>query len=810
MKSSARDSTLESIGSRRKVLFQACLVLSAATVLFAAFFSSVIFQGKYLAPGDALTYSLSAFLTPPTLWCQTLGCGMPVSADPQYQMWYPVQHLCRLFSDYNALVLSAYVIAFSTSLAFAFSLTKSRLASVVAALVYSMSGFMFAHLGHVTIIHAAAWLPLFLLAIEKSSAKFKWYWFITGEAAVALCLLGGHTQILLMQLMISGLYTLFKASESGSKAWLLICSYVAMCISGLALVGLQLLPTLELASFSPRNDWSFESFVSFSLPPRQLSQLFLPFVFCQPAGLEGYGHSNYLGLWSLTELSGYTGLLPILLGLVALVRGRGRQRWFWLAIAAGALLVATGDATPVARILFKLPVINHFRCPGRYLLLFDLAISVLAALGVGALERAQDSRLRKQCVLAAGGVLFLAGVGSFVWCLRYLRHHFALSSVRPDLSPFSNPNIGIPVLLFALSVSVALLWAHVPKSKLATAVLLITLLADLASFDYFCEWRFWSQPKTIAQASPAVSALQNILQKDPSNAWRVAAPLGDLGGVHCCPPNVNTLWDLPSPAFYSPLVSARMSRFFSDMGTARLQLACRYPDTALDLAAVKYLIVPAKVSIRTSEECNIISPFLPFDARRFEPANIKDDFCSVYVNKRWLPRYRLVHRALLMEANDILQTIQTSKIRGREEFAPKETTLMQSDDADARSVVAKLGKPHGSSQPERVEVLQSADSVTRLRVVCQEPALLIIADQFYPGWHLTVDGKSEKLVRANYVFDAVYLDPGVHMVKIQFEPDAFKLGLSVSVLVVLANIIAVAITGFRDLGLADKIPISNH
>jgi len=67
--------------------------------------------------------------------------------------------------------------------------------------------------------------------------------------------------------------------------------------------------------------------------------------------------------------------------------------------------------------------------------------------------------------------------------------------------------------------------------------------------------------------------------------------------------------------------------------------------------------------------------------------------------------------------------------------------------------------------------------------------VLVLADSFYPGWRVYVDGKEEKMLKANYFFRAVALTKGEHIVEFRYEPYGFKVGLILS----LATFLSVAV-----------------
>jgi hypothetical protein len=64
---------------------------------------------------------------------------------------------------------------------------------------------------------------------------------------------------------------------------------------------------------------------------------------------------------------------------------------------------------------------------------------------------------------------------------------------------------------------------------------------------------------------------------------------------------------------------------------------------------------------------------------------------------------------------------------------------------------------------------------------------LVLSDTWYPGWQVRVDGSKEEIHRANYLFRAVWVKPGEHLVEFRYFPLSVVVGalLSISTLLVL-------------------------
>jgi hypothetical protein len=75
-----------------------------------------------------------------------------------------------------------------------------------------------------------------------------------------------------------------------------------------------------------------------------------------------------------------------------------------------------------------------------------------------------------------------------------------------------------------------------------------------------------------------------------------------------------------------------------------------------------------------------------------------------------------------------------------------------------------------SYQPQRVE----------LRANLDRPGLVILADTYYPGWLLTIDGRPVPILRANRMMRGAAVPAGEHTLVYTYEPASFRIGAIVS------------------------------
>ncbi len=75
--------------------------------------------------------------------------------------------------------------------------------------------------------------------------------------------------------------------------------------------------------------------------------------------------------------------------------------------------------------------------------------------------------------------------------------------------------------------------------------------------------------------------------------------------------------------------------------------------------------------------------------------------------------------------------------------------------------------------------------------------MLVLSDNWYPGWKATVDGRDADVERVDYLFRGVRLGAGTHTVEFRYEPLSFRIGWIVSLIALLGLVAAVALGARR-------------
>ena len=749
--------------SRISSLAEALVVLLGFSGLYAAFFAGVLLTGRVLAPGDAMIQNFPNLLGPRTLWGPLLFSGFPTLGDPQMMLWYPPSQLLSLLPrSWNVFIVFAYVIASSSLYGYTLRVTGSRLGAAVSGVVLGLSGFLVAHLGHTNMIHAVAWIPLLVWCLEEQRRRPSAGWFCGGAVALGLCGLAGHPQIFANAgLLCLGYVGLLGSQRAGASRGYRPLA-IGCVVVGTALAGVLLLPMLELASHSQRATTDYRFFMSGSLRPLEIVQLVLPWVFggwhggpFEPTSLPYFGRGN------LSEISGYVGLMPLLLAGIAARRGCDDPIIrFWALVAGVALLLALGRHVPLGAVLYLLPGYDQFRIPPRHLLEFTLAIAILSGLGIARLQTMEPlSRrlaLRRGTIAIACTVVAAATLATAIFLVGFWEKY--RSEVGVDVAqalPWRNPMVLGQLVVSGLGLGVLWLWVRRP-TRAFSLVLTGLIVLEVAWFGGFAEWR--GSPTSAAFSFP--QSLQPYASELRGSHQRLVSA-GLPGPKDSAPPNRNRLWGIPSASGYGPLVLARYSEFagVGPYGLVQLE-GLGQDDRSLDLLAVRFLTVPRMMASQ-------LSPGLH---RRWQKVGELAE-SIVFENSQAMPRMWLVGETVEAPVDALLRAIQESVLPDGSAFDPGRVALIEEPLPDAIHCQDTCGTVQVDAL-EATRLLLRADAESR--------ALLVLSEIFYPGWKARIDGVSVPIHRVDYCLRGIVVPAGSHEVELRFEPWSLRGGAVVS------------------------------
>lgn len=144
----------------------------------------------------------------------------------------------------------------------------------------------------------------------------------------------------------------------------------------------------------------------------------------------------------------------------------------------------------------------------------------------------------------------------------------------------------------------------------------------------------------------------------------------------------------------------------------------------------------------------------------------------VYLNEGYFPRAYVVGRGLpAADAREALSLVQMADLRN--------------------GVVLEVGDEPppvwetAVSSASQVAITEYALNRVTLQTNLDDAGFVVLADTYYPGWRVTIDGEPTPLYRANSIVRAVYVPAGAHTVEFSFLPLDFVVGTAVSLLTLL-------------------------
>jgi hypothetical protein len=152
----------------------------------------------------------------------------------------------------------------------------------------------------------------------------------------------------------------------------------------------------------------------------------------------------------------------------------------------------------------------------------------------------------------------------------------------------------------------------------------------------------------------------------------------------------------------------------------------------------------------------------------------------LYENLDVLPRAYLVPGFAVMK-----DEVEIAKMLKSKNFNPGEQVILEGPVEIQRSGIKS------QKFEEYVKITEYKPSQVNIEAgVSGKAKFLVLADNYYPGWEVFIDGRKEKIYKANYTLRAVYLDPGIHSVVFKYNPVSFKLGLLISLVAFLVIVCA--------------------
>ncbi|MBN2308017.1 MAG: YfhO family protein [Candidatus Hydrogenedentes bacterium] len=758
----------------REGLFHALLLV----VLLAFVFPGAFLRGEMISPGyvlyDMLPWNTTGFVDWPntenslanefltvfTGWYkQTQTClengewplwnnleltGLPLLANYQSAVFYPPRLLHSLFEFHLAntlfILLKVWLCgatAYLCARGFKFTPGIARFVSIAFMLsMYVMTWSYWCE------PDAAAWLPIVLLGVEYLLEGRYRRGFCTALIGGVLILICGHPETAFTMGLGTGLYfalRLLVDRRWGARLWKPAGLAVAFWAIALLVCAAQILPFLEYLVHSygiqDRGHLGMEDFTT-ALTAGSVLQLWVPRFYGMTATNNYWGHwnSNYTTL-------AYFGIvvwcaLSLLISRADPNPKRRAQILCLLAATTFSLLMCFSH--PLTDYVKQLPVMNSLW--DIYHVAFPVfTMPLLAAFG---LER-WFSRPRRIRELRWYALLMLL-IGAPMAGL-YFFHRATLALEGQDRYLLIQVLIAGILAVLCLIALIGNCIRHNPKLWIALFAVLIAgdliiatrglhpttprdrLWPDIALTRYFQEM---DPPPRVAIMSAGI--LPGLMQWYGIEQWR------GYDGIY--PRRIMYLWQTLSTDLWYPMEPVCSIKY--------------------------YLHIP---------HCK---PGFPRDERGGWKYLDTIDGLEVYENLWAYPRAFLVGRVNIVPDIDDLFAILADP-----DYNPREVALLEAP------LPANAPAPNAASDTLGTATVtkRTATHVT-IHVQANDNAVLVLTDQYYPGWNATIDGQPAEIFPTYYLFRGILVPKGTHEVQYTYFPWSFRIGLAISTLTLLTGL----------------------
>lgn len=721
------------------------------------------------------------------LWNPLNGMGAPLLANYQLAVFYPPGWILFILGWLGGtegmvwgfgLLLCAHIAWAGVGTARLMKrLGLGEMGQILAGLAFSLGSFWIGRGSFFPMIWAGSWMPWVLLAVSEianplegvgKSKKFLPYLFIL---FFTMQLLAGHAQFTWYSLLLAGAWVGMGCWRS--RSWrLAIQSLLRLAAGGLAaaaISAIQLIPTAEYLMNSQRADaYGYQQAMVYSFWPWRILTLVFPNLFGTP------GDGSYWGYAAYWEDAIYIGLIPVMLAFLTLLLPRGTKRkstpilnnpqknpfrfmtgFLWVVVVVSFIL-ALGDNTPLFPWLYQhIPTFNMFQAPTRWNMLTVFALSLLAGVQMDRLQKPTGKNAKRLRFLLVGMAAVMMGAAGARLFMPQIQSTFSESFILAGI--------------FGMALGFLMLRAPATGKKFSLTARWV--VAGIVLLDLLIANRGLNPTTKISNyAAPPTRAVVEIQQSGSrvylpakeeyllkfSRFFRFSdlKPLESFDNFrNSLLPNLNLFDGIPSANNFDPLTPERYSLFMHWL--EGLPPAGRAKE--LERMHVGW------------EEKRVTDTA---EGVAFEPLNPRETVqwknCVEWVDdgEEVLPRLE----ALLKKENEITWMI----LEGSPEYS----------NADCDTMAAEI------------KYDEQANAV-RVEVETKSAGWVLLANTWYPGWEASLDGETTTNYRADYLFQAVRVEEGSHVIEWRYRPVSFWIGATGSGLSILFVLIWGLLSAFR-------------
>lgn len=728
-----------------------------------------------------LQYTRSVLPSVP-LWNPYIGAGRPFVADGQSSVFSLFSLPSYVLPFWRSLAVVAILKLFLAALG-TFVLARALGQRVGGAL---LSGVVFAF-GTFFVVWLAwplssvfALIPWSLAATEALVRRPTPRRAAVLAIVTGLQLLGGHPEssfhLGVATVCFFTFRTLLTRRRSGGGwggAGRRVALFAAAMAAGAGLAAIALAPFLEFILHSADLNRRVGQAPGY-FPRRFIFALFLH---------DYWGRPTQTSLTPFMQIRGwYAGAGTLMLAAVALIARRSAERLAVLIYALFAVVMVLGLGPPF-RLVTSLPGFSAAH-NARMLIYFLMCLALLAGWGLDDLVAGTLTRHRRRAALACAGAIAILPL---VWMV--LRGTLDVGRLGDGLKvawgfvmPPRAPAGVDPLTTSAAPIvrdSALLIWlplAGAAVALIATAVrrpgarrpVLVAAFVVLIAADLFRANMGFNPAIPIRTAEPPVTGAIRYLQAQRPNRF-VGVSTAALSQ--------------PLPTDYAMHFGLYDARGYDFPVEQRLDSLWRHSianGTLLDFTQPEQYAGATPAALRAlsllSVRDLVLGP-LQAQALHLHDATLRRVYARpdavIYENTRALPRVFVVSAQSVARSPSAALAAVTAP-----DFAGREVAVTEHPVAGVP--VASSPPRAGSSTGMAAHLVSYRAQRVVINAEAARPGLLVLTDDYFPGWTATVDGRPAAIQRVDYLLRGVRLPPGRHTVVMRYAPASWTIGLAIS------------------------------
>lgn len=779
-----------------------CIILSFPEIIF---FNEIFVErdiSRYYYPLRFLVTSLIHKGILP-LWNPYMFCGIPLLATHQNCIFYPLSIIYYIGDFYKMFDVFIFVHIILSGI-FMYMLMRdlglSSFGSIFSGISFAFSGYITSTINLTIALCSVAWFPLVLYlfrrCVIRKSVKYSIY------LAMALCtmFLAGDPHIVAITILLLFFTSIYIFLERFFELKMVsIYIFVLLFISivlFLFLSAFQIVPLFEFIRQSERVFMSYKDVVTWSILPHDLFGIVIPFF----KDINVY----YFDFWTRQSWldNYYCGIIPIFFMFVALLFAKNKRVLQFSILGLFFTAFCMGKYTAIYGFFYHfIPGFNLLRYPVRYFFIPTFAICALSGIGFDYYQRNLILKRKISHRLFAKLVFYSAFVSAVCFLILTKEfqqiYNFVWNFLGPKLASDVNKNI-LELAnfiymdmrniqrLFGLFSLLGLLFYVGTQRRIRSNILLsaivvlstVDLMSTNLKYEYTLDRDIYLRP------------MDNIkfISKDKS-----------LYRVYATPSTVHYHMKPPEKYFFTGINNSKDRFITNRMIEYGIYDLSGYSSVYLNhhvniLYTINNTKKPSDTNLLNMLNVKYLCS-VKMDKEKINNFRVvhKTDIAKIYQNEAYLPRAYFAERAVVINDNvEILNKIKDKSFEPTKEVVLDRQPIIESNRRGQNLLYLK------QDIKDLIEFVKYEPNEVILQVSTSRPRFLVLADTYYPGWKVFIDGKKERIYRANLFLRAVYLsEPGIHTIRFVFIPFTFKLGVIISLL----GIIII----FAILRLCDKI-----